>query len=261
MKSFPLTTLTLLVSTLCITPAHAQRSTGGTPTVAEQYLLAAANQERASLGLPLLHRNVLLVNAAIQHAQAMAAHASISHQFPGEAELTARAADAGVRFSVVSENVGEAPSAVKIHDMWMHSSDHRTNLLDPAVDSVGISVIARAGELYAVEDFARTVESLSLEQQESAVASLVQRQGLSILATTPDSLSAARQTCAMSSGYAGQRKPGFVMRFTSASLNALPDQLTTRIASGIFHQASVGACPDPGSGPFASYNIAVLLYP
>jgi uncharacterized protein YkwD len=254
--------LGLVVAMWSVAPAAAQHSGGNAPaTVAEQYLLSAANQERAALGLPLLHRDPQLAHAAALHAREMAAHGAISHQFSGEAELSARAAGTGVHFSVVSENVGEAPSAVKIHDMWMHSPHHRDNLLDPAVDSAGISVIARGGELYAVEDFARTVRAVSLEEQESAVAALVGRAGGMALDQSPGTLSAARQTCAMSTGYAGARKPWFVMRFTSDSLTALPEQLKTRLASGRFHEAAVGACADPAKGSFTSYNIAVLLYP
>ena len=57
---------------------------------------------------------------------------------------------AGVPFSEISENVAEAPSVVQIHDMWMHSEHHRENLLDPNIDSAGISVVVRGRELYAV---------------------------------------------------------------------------------------------------------------
>jgi hypothetical protein len=243
--------------------AAAQRSktSADAPTVAEQYLLAAANQERAARGLPLLRRDSHLAHAATQHARAMAAHGSISHQFTGEAELTDRGASAGVAFSEISENVGEAPSAVTIHDMWMHSEHHRANLLDPAVDVIGISVINRGGELFAVEDFARTVRSVSLEQQESAIASLVARQGHVAVADAPGDVSSARHTCSMSTGYSGERKPWFVMRFTSASLTELPGELKSRLASGRYHQASVGACPAAGQSPFTSYSFAVLLYP
>ena len=114
-----------LVLALRCLPGYAQGDAAG--TVAEQYLLAAANQERAALGLGVLHRDPLLAKAAAQHARAMAAHGTISHQFAGEPELSARGQSAGVRFSVISENVGEAPSAPVIHDMWMHSEGHRAN--------------------------------------------------------------------------------------------------------------------------------------
>jgi hypothetical protein len=230
-------------------------------TIAEQYLLSAANQERAARGLQQLHRDPELAHAAAAHARVMAEHGSISHQFPGEPELTDRGASAGVAFSLISENVAEAPNAVQIHDLWMHSEHHRDNLLEPSIDSAGISVIARNGELYAVEDFAKTVRPVSLGEQESAISSLVTKQGLVSLVREPEVVSAARETCAMSTGYAGARRPYFVMRFTSDSLNQLPDQLKTRIASGRYHGAAVGACASTEQGPFTSYNFAVLLYP
>jgi hypothetical protein len=236
-------------------------SSADTTTVAEQYLLSAANQERASRNLPLLHRDPNLARAAAQHAQVMAAHASISHQFPGEPELSSRGASMGVAFSRISENVAEAPSAVQIHDMWMNSPGHRANLLDPAVDAVGIRVIDRDGELYAVEDFARLVPATSLEDQEFAIRALIAQLGRIALTNTPDDISAARHTCAMDTGYAGPRKPLFTMRFTSSSLTQLPGELKARLTSGRYHQAAVGACSSNSTGPFTSYNVAVLLYP
>jgi hypothetical protein len=243
--------------------AIAQRvnSSADSATLAEQYLLSAANQERAARGLSILHRDPQLAHAAAGHAREMAAHGTISHQFAGEPELTDRGASAGVPFSEISENVGEAPSVVTIHTMWMHSEHHRTNLLDPAIDSAGISVVARNGELYAVEDFARTVRAVRLNQQESAIASLVARQSSISIGDRPELVSAARQTCAMSTGYAGTRKPWFVMRFTSDSLNQLPEQLKTKLATGRYREAAVGACSSSERSAFTSYNFAVLLYP
>jgi hypothetical protein len=167
----------------------------------------------------------------------------------------------GVAFNRISENVAEAPSAVQIHDMWMHSEGHRANLLDPAVDAVGIRVIVRNGELYAVEDFARTVPAASLDEQEFAIRALIAQLGQIALASTADDTSAARLTCAKSTGFAGARRPTFTMRFSSGSLDQLPGELKTRVASGRYHQAAVGACAGSPTAPFTSYNIAVLLYP
>lgn len=230
-------------------------------TIAEQYLLSAANQERAARGLQLLRRDPELARSAASHAREMAARGSISHQFPGEPDLSQRAASAGVAFSAISENVAEAPSAVEIHDLWMHSEHHRENLLDPAIDSAGISVIEFNGELYAVEDFVKTVRTVSLGEQESAIASLVVKEGAIALASDPATVSAARATCAMATGFAGARRPLFVMRFTSDHLNELPDQLKTRLASGRYREAAVGACASTQQSAFTSYNLAVLLYP
>ncbi len=229
-----------------------------TPSVAEQYLFSAANAERAQRGLTALRWDAALYQAASFHADAMAAHSTISHQFAGEPELTTRGATAGAHFSVISENVAMAPTAVEIHDMWMNSPHHRENLLDSKVDSVAIRVVRRNGELYAVEDFEKSVANLSLDDQERKVASLLQRTAsVTVLTAAED----ARRTCALDSGYVGPRKPWFVMRFTAGELNQLPDTLQDKLASGKYHQAVVGACPVTGSKNFTAYNIAVLLYP
>jgi uncharacterized protein YkwD len=226
-------------------------------TVAEQYLLAAANDARASQGLAPVRLDPVLAEAAAAHAREMADHAAISHQFNGEPELAERGASAGVHFSIISENVAEAPTSVIIHDLWMHSPHHRANLLDPNVDSIGIAVVVRDKQLYAVEDFASTVQSLTLNQQEHAVAGALAKSGMKVAQTTQD----ARQTCMMDTGYAGSRQPWFIMRYTAASLDEIPSQLKTRLSSGKYHQAVVGACPSTRKTPFTAYNIAVLLYP
>jgi uncharacterized protein YkwD len=226
-------------------------------TVAEQYLLAAANQDRVNRGLPALRLDPVLTQASALHAREMAEHAAISHQFANEPELAQRGSNAGVHFSLIAENVGEAPTSVIIHDLWMHSPGHRANLLDPNVNTIGIAIVVRDHELYAVEDFASTVQPLTLAQQERAVAGVIEQSGLQVADTTND----ARETCTMPTGYAGSRRPWYIMRYTAASLNEIPTQLKTRLTSGKYHQAVVGACSANNSGPFSSYNIAVLLYP
>ncbi len=253
-------TVGLLLLSLSFTAARgADGPHAGTATIAEQYLLAAANQERMARGLSELRRDPQLAVAAAGHARVMAAREGISHQFAGEPELTSRGARAGVGFSVISENVAQAPSVVQIHDMWMHSEHHRGNLLDPAIDSAGISVVERGGELYAVEDFAKTVRAVSLTAQEGAIGSLLA--GRVALVNDAESVAAARETCATSTGYAGTRRPWFIMRFTSGSLDRLPETLTSKMASGKYREAAVGACAGKAAGGFTAYSFAVLLYP
>jgi hypothetical protein len=233
------------------------------PSIAEQYLFAAANRERASRGLGVLKYDPVLARAAAFHALQMAAHGGISHEFPGEPDLAARAETAGVHFSVVSENVAEASESTIIHDLWMKSQGHRENLLDPNVNVAGISVVYRDRQFYAVEDFASTVETLSIDEQESTVVNLLAATGIGIADTASETSAtlAARQTCAMDTGYAGNRKPWFVMRYTASTLSELPSQLKSRLSSGKYHQAAVGACSTSEASSFSSYNIAVLLYP
>jgi Cysteine-rich secretory protein family len=226
------------------------------PTVAEQYLQAAADQERSALHLPPLRRDPALVAAATRHARLMVAHNDISHQYPGEPEVSERAAAVGARFSVISENVAEGPTALEIQDAWMHSPGHRRNLLDPSVDAVGIAVVARGDQLFAVEDFERTVQHLTLREQEATVAALLAPYGLSVLPATAD----ARKTCAMDTGFVGTRRPLFVMRYSGGDLNRLPMTLENHLRTGHYTEAMVGACSLRDSTAFTTYSIAVLLY-
>ena len=231
---------------------------GVSASVAEQYIFSAANAERTQRGLQPLRWDDSLARAAEEHAQQMASREAISHQFQGEPELSERAQQAGARFSVVAENVAEAPTAIAVQEAWMHSPGHRANLLDPRVNAMGVGVISRGGELYAVEDFDRRVGNLSLGDQEAAVANLLRTtSGIRVLPTTEN----ARRTCAMETGYAGRREPWFVMRYTAGDLNRLPGTLKEKLASGKYHQAQVGACTAEGTQNFTAYSIAVMLYP
>ena len=137
---------------------------GQSRSVSEQYLFSAANAERVQRGLPELRWDDALYRAAERHAQEMAARREYFASVCRESRsLAMRGKAAGAKFSVMAENVAEASTAVVIHDAWMNSPGHRANLLDPQVNAVGISVVRRDGQLYAVQDFERTVVALSFD--------------------------------------------------------------------------------------------------
>ncbi|ADV82020.1 SCP-like extracellular [Terriglobus saanensis SP1PR4] len=245
----------MVVFAFCVVGAQVVLAQGR--TVAEQYLFAALNQERAAVGLPALTWNPQMAVAAREHAIRMARMGGISHQFAGEPDLTQRTSTAGAKFSTVAENVAVGESPLTIHNAWMHSPGHRANILDAVVTSVGISAILYQGRLWAVQDFSRDVATLSLAAQEEKVRALVaQSSRMTSITPTPE----ARDTCAREKGYAGDRQPSFVMRYSGSSLALLPEQLTAKLASGQYTHAEVGACVPEGSA-FAGYSIAVLLYP
>jgi len=121
----------------------------------EQALFDSANRERAARGLAPLKWSAALASAARAHAQKMAQENRLEHQFPGEMDLGTRIRLAGVRFRAAAENVAQGPSAAVIHAQWMKSPPHRANLLDPELDSIGIAVAERKGQLFAVQDFSQ----------------------------------------------------------------------------------------------------------
>jgi uncharacterized protein YkwD len=147
---YAIAVLTILL-TLITASAPAQPKTSD----AERELLTAVNQERKAHGLPSLTSDEALANAARKHAQRMAEQGTISHQFPGEPSLPSRAKAAGAHFTWLSENVDEGPNATAIHQSFMKSPQHRANILDGDMDSAGIGVAERNGEMFAVEDFSK----------------------------------------------------------------------------------------------------------
>jgi hypothetical protein len=220
---------------------------------AEQ-LLALANEARAAHGAGPLRWDPALAEAARQHCLRMAAEGPISHQYRGEADLSTRAGQAGAHFSLIEENVAIGPDPAAIHEEWMHSPGHRTNLLNPDVDGLGVAVVASRGVLYAVADYAHGVAQLTPTQVEATVANLVRVSGVAILHET----ASARAYCA---GAQGANQPSFLMRWQDADLSHLPQALVDRLASGKYRQAAVGSCPAQNvEGSFSAYRVAVLLY-
>jgi hypothetical protein len=223
-------------------------------------LLALANQARAEAGAGPLKWDESLAIAAREHSLRMAAEGPLSHRYPGELALSERAGKTGAHFSVIEENIALGPTPAEIHEEWMHSEGHRTNLLNPEVDRVGIAVVASRGLLYATADYSRGVQSLSQREVEARVAAFIQPRGLMILRDSQ----AARDACAMESGIpasAGDSRPRFIMRWQDSDLSKLPEGLTQRIETGLYHKAAVGSCGATSvAGSFTAYRVAVILY-
>jgi hypothetical protein len=226
---------------------------------AEQ-LFALANQARAEQGAGPLKWDAALATAARQHCVRMVAEGQISHRYGGEPSVTERAGQAGAHFSLLEENVAIGPDPGTIHNDWMHSQGHRTNLLNPEVDRVGVAVMASRGVLYAVADYARGVQDQTPAEVEAAIGALIQVSGVTIVKDA----SFARAACAMDRGLPATKsnqEPQFVIRWQDADVTHLPQGLVNRLSSGQFHQAAVGSCPPHDvEGAFTMHRVSVLLY-
>ena len=220
-------------------------------------LFALANQTRAQYGLSPLKWEPSLASGALRHCIRMTQGGALSHQYRGEPDVTARASQAGAHFSLIEENIAIGPYASGIHQGWMNSPGHRANLLNPAIDRVGIAVLARGGSLYAVADYSRAVPILNPAQVEAAFAALLHARGLSVLRDS----SAARAWCAASGRFHPTDGANFLMRWQGSDVTTLPSELAARLASGEYRQAAVGSCPAQSvDGGFTAYRVAVLLY-
>jgi uncharacterized protein YkwD len=129
---------------------------GETPMArAERELLASVNQARRAQGLSPLRWNDSLATAARRHAKVMAERGSAQHGFEGEPSLSSRVKQAGAHFSWLSENVTQGPTPGFIHSQFMNPPPHRANILDRDMDSIGVGVVERGRQLFAVEDFSQ----------------------------------------------------------------------------------------------------------
>jgi hypothetical protein len=246
----------LFVSSLFTMLSWAQQPPADLPEDVSQ-LLMLTNQDRAAQGLGPLKWSPELAQAAQAHDERMVEHNDLQHQFADEPDVPTRAGQAGAHFQAVAENIALGPNGADIERQWMHSALHRTNILDPQMNIIGIALMRYKGEVWAVEDFAHTVEALGPSEIEGRVIGLLAQQGMQGATATAD----ARQTCEMPHGSAGESKPRFVMRWEGSDLSRLPDVLVSKLHSGQFHSAAVGVCDSahPGQG-FTTYRVAVLLY-
>ncbi len=220
-------------------------------------LFTLANQTRAEYGLGALRWDPALAAGALQHCVRMTQAASLSHQYRGEPDVTVRAGRAGAHFSLIEENIAIGPYAGGIHQGWMNSPGHRANLLNPAIDRVGIAVLARGGELYAVADYARAVPVLTQAQVEAAFAGLLRARGVAVLRDANE----ARAMCVSSGRFMPQDGARFLMRWQGSDVTQLPAELARRVDSGEYRQVAVGSCPAQNvDGTFTAYRVAVLLY-
>lgn len=220
-----------------------------------QKIFNLTNQDRVQQGLPALRWSKTLAAAAAVHLDRMVQEPQLSHQYPGEAGLTTRAAQSGVHFQAVAENIAMGYSPQAIEEAWMHSTPHRTNILDPQMNAIGIAVVHHNGYDYAVEDFANAVEQRSPRQVEDRISELLRQQGIDPSGPRDQ----AEAACANPNlNPQGARA---VIRFQTPDINQLPSQVTAALHSGHFTKAAVGACPPSGpQANFTTFRITVLLY-
>lgn len=215
------------------------------------------NQDRQQQGLAPLRWDDALAVAARGHADRMVRQRALSHQYPGEPELMERAASAGAHFRAIAENIATGPSPQSIEQEWMHSTAHRTNILDPKMNALGVAVVREGGSLYAVQDFAQTSEALSREQAEARVRELLSARNVDASAAAGP----AEQACAMQHGIPEGTSARSIVRFETPDLSQLPSQVTQQIQAGDFRKAAVGACaPGPSQANFTTYRVAILFY-
>jgi uncharacterized protein YkwD len=117
---------------------------------AERSVLCLVNRQRTRLGLRALSGDRRLAHAAAKHSKRMRGGDCFAHQCPSEASPKARLMDVnyliggllnwsyGENIAWGADNYGTPQNIVSA---WMHSPEHRANILHPAFRDAGVGIV------------------------------------------------------------------------------------------------------------------------
>jgi len=107
---------------------------------AEQLVLQFVNTLRANQGLEPLDEDPRLARMAKIHSIDMREHGFVGHESPANGPLPDRLREAGVRGSLIKENVAYDTDLAHAMNGLLNSPGHRSAIYDQRVDHVGIGV-------------------------------------------------------------------------------------------------------------------------
>jgi len=127
-----------------IASSGSETSTTGSSSV-ESDIIHMINNIRADRGLQLLNPNPILGSIARSRSQDMINRGYFSHSTPEGKSLSDILIENGVMYACIAENLSQASppswgSPNIIINLWMNSSLHRTNLLNPHYGQLGLGV-------------------------------------------------------------------------------------------------------------------------
>jgi uncharacterized protein YkwD len=122
----------------------------------QQQVLALVNDNRRRGGCASLSLDPRLITAAYGHAADMARRGYFAHESPNGEGAGERVQDTGYKWSRYGENIARGPdSAYEVVDGWMHSPEHRENIMDCKLREMGIGLAFDSDRTpYWVQDFA-----------------------------------------------------------------------------------------------------------
>jgi uncharacterized protein YkwD len=131
----------LVLAVILTIPAQAAHA-GGRAQRFQNEMLRLVNQTRNANGLHTVHLNLRLSREAVRHSIEMGRRFVLFHT--SNLWDLVRPYDA----RTWGENVAYAETLLRVEQLWMQSTHHRTNLLNPAFNSAGIGVVQAKGWLW-----------------------------------------------------------------------------------------------------------------
>jgi uncharacterized protein YkwD len=238
---------------------------------AEQRLIELTNAERARRGQPPLAADEGLTAAARAHAALMAEQGTLSHQFPGEAPLLQRLTPSSLQFDQVGENVALDVDIDRAHQGLMRSPHHRENILRPSYNVAGFGVARDGDRIYVVEDFGRSLPTVSAGEAENAVAAAItqargdenrpQLQRLQLGGLRNSACKMASQDHLNPKAVSGLGALRYVLAYTNMTPGTLPATADKAIDDNGLRSFAVGACfARSSSYPNGAYWVTLVFY-
>ncbi len=216
-----------------------------------------------------LEWNEHLAESAFSHARQMVEHGQLSHQLAGEPDLGDRIRATGLRFDSWGENVALAGTVEEIHEALMHSPPHRANILDTKYNSVGIAILPRGRDLYAVENFANIYPEFSETQFRIALIAAFNdarkaRKNVPVEVRLDSQLTQAACSDSSDTNRLLRNQPGAVtlVIFSSSSPDRMPPDMLEAAKDPNLSRMNLGVCFRPGKEHgFASFRVVAAFYP
>ena len=119
-----------------------------------QVLIDLANDARGRLRRRKLKMDKYLTGIAQVRLREMLVKGEVSHLSKSDEDVRSHMFKERVRFVTVGENVASSHFLETMHEGWMLSAGHRSNILDKRWTHVGVAVTEVAGMLWGVQIFA-----------------------------------------------------------------------------------------------------------
>jgi uncharacterized protein YkwD len=255
----------LFLSALAIYPACTQSGQASGP----REIWAMINQERARAGVARLEWNEHLADSALAHVRRMVEQGQLSHQLFQEPDLGDRIRATGIRFDAWGENVALAGNVDEIHRALMNSPPHRANILDTKYNSVGIAILPRGRDLYAVENFANVYSPISESQfRDTLVAAFNEarkaHRGAPVEVKTDSRLTEAACSGDSDINRLLRNQPGALtlVVFTASSPDKMSPDMLSAAGDSKLRRMNLGVCFRPGKDQgFSSFRVVAAFYP
>lgn len=125
----------------------------------ESRVVTLVNAERAKAGLQPLKENWQLSRVARYKSQDMINKGYFSHTSPTYGSPFTMMQSFGITFSAAGENIAQGQrSPEEVMNSWMNSPGHRSNILSPAYNQIGVGLAKdSAGRCYWTQMFIKSI--------------------------------------------------------------------------------------------------------